>query len=192
MYKLRYASLKLMALYLEDYRKQLYLREISRLANLPLKTTQNLLAELLKDKILKSIVRGKNKYFELNLASMETKLLLLQSEIWRTGLFLEKYPLFKTFLKEIKTNNLIVVFGSFAKFKADKDSDLDILVVSKDKYKMPYHLLPYKMHQIILSEKNFKKVVENKEALSIEIARNHIILNNHSHYVNAIWRHYGE
>ncbi len=192
MYNIRYNSLKLLALYLGDYRKQIYLREISRLANLPLKTTQNLVAELEKSKILKSMVRGKNKYFELNLANIETKLLLLQTEIWRTELFLEKYPLFKTFLKELKTSSLIVVFGSFAKFKADKESDLDILVVSKKKDKMPYHLLPYKNHQIILSENNFNKAVGNKEALITEIANNHIILNNHSFYVNIMWEHYGK
>ncbi len=192
MYNIRYNSLKLLALYLGDYRKQIYLREISRLANLPLKTTQNLLSELGKNKVLTSIVRGKNKYFELNLANIETKLLLLQTEIWRTELFLEKYPLFKTFLKELKTNNFAVIFGSFAKFKADKESDLDILVFSKDKYKMPYHLLSCKAHQIILSENNFNKAVGNKEALITEIANNHIILNNHSFYVNIMWEHYGK
>jgi len=52
-----------------------------------------------------------------------------------------------TFLKSFNTTVPIIVFGSFAKFKAEKDSDLDILSLSKEEQKVPFHLLSYKIHQ---------------------------------------------
>lgn len=190
MYHKRNKELELLALYLSGYKKQFYLREISKLANIPLKTTQNILFSLEKEKIIKSIQKGKNKYFRLNLENIKTKLYLLQSEIYRTLLFIDRYPVFRTFLKEVKTMNLIIVFGSFAKFKADKNSDLDLLIISKDNQKIPLYLLPYKIHEIKLSENSFIKSLEKKETLIKEIEENHIILNNHFFYVSLMWKYY--
>ena len=190
MYHKRNKELELLALYLSGYKKQFYLREISKLANIPLKTTQNILFSLEKEKIIKSIQKGKNKYFRLNLENIKTKLYLLQSEIYRTLLFIDRYPVFRTFLKEVKTTNLIIVFGSFAKFKADKNSDLDLLIISKDNQKIPLYLLPYKIHEIKLSENSFIKSLEKKETLIKEIEENHIILNNHFFYVSLMWKYY--
>ncbi|MEA3378478.1 MAG: nucleotidyltransferase domain-containing protein [Nanoarchaeota archaeon] len=189
MYIKRYRGLEIIKLYSADYTKQFYLREISRVAHIPLKTTQNLIAYLERDKILKSTIRGKNKYFSLNLDNIQTKFYLLQSEIKRTMDFLEKYPIFKTFLKELKTNFLIIIFGSFAKMKPDKDSDLDILTTTKQ---LPLHLLPYKIHKIEISESTVKKAVKKQEDLIKEIADNHIILNNHSLYLDIMWGHYAK
>src|SRR3989338_11359659 len=111
---------RILALFLADYTKQLYLREISRLSGMPLKTTQNTAYHLENEKILKSSISGKNKYFKLNLGNINTKFLLIQSEIYKTSLFLEKYGTFKIFLGEAEPNASLVVFGSFAKFQADK------------------------------------------------------------------------
>ena len=192
MYQKRNREIDIVALFLGGYRKQFYLREISKLAKIPLKTTQILLAHLEKDKILKSMVSGKNKYFKLNLDDIQTKFYLLQSELHKTAIFIEKYPLFKTFMKEIKTSVPIIIFGSFAKFKADKDSDLDLLIISSEKQKLPFHLLAYKVHEINLEEYAFTKALEKQEALIKEIQENHIILNNHSFFVNSMWDYYGK
>ena len=192
MYQKRNNYLDILALFLGDYNKQFYLREISKLAKIPLKTTQNLLSQLQKDKILKSIISGKNKYFRLNLNDIRAKLYIFQAEIYRTLIFVEKYPIFKIFLKEIKTNAPIIIFGSFAKFKAEKNSDLDLLILSKEKQNLPFYLLPYKIHEIKLSEADFIKSFEKQETLIKEVQENHIILNNHSFYTNAIWNYYGK
>jgi hypothetical protein len=192
MYPKRNSEFGVLGLYLGDYKRQFYLREISRLAKLPLKNTQNSLKTLEKRRILKSSVNGKNKYFSLNLDNIQTKLFLLQAEIYKTFLFLEKYPSFKTFLKEVSTQSLQLIFGSFAKFNAGKDSDVDLLIVSRYEEKIPIHLLPYKVHEIRITDDAFRKAMENQEALIKEIEENHVILNNHSAYVNLIWDYYGE
>ena len=116
---------------------------------------------------------------------------MLQAEIYRTKLFLEKYPECKTFAKEA-IQAPIIVFGSFAKFAAEKDSDLDLLIVSGEEEKLPLHLLPYKIHEIRLSEKSFMKALERQETLIKEIEENHVILNNHSFYIDLMWWHYAK
>ena len=98
MYLNRNDTLEVLNLYLRGYTKQFYLREISKLTGIPLKTTQNIVSGLEKNKILQSMIRGKNKYFKLNLDNVQTKFYLLQTEIYRTLFFIQKYPLFKTFL----------------------------------------------------------------------------------------------
>lgn len=193
MYRNRNNELEVISLYRANYKEsRFYLRQISRLAKLPLKTCQTALMNLEKDKILKSKIEGKNKYFALNLDNIKTKSYLLQAEIYMTDIFLEAYPLIKTFLKSLNTNIPVIVFGSFARLKADKDSDLDLLIVSGKKQKLPYHLLPYKVHQVNISESSFSKAVKEQENLIEEIEENHIILNNHSFYVNVMWEHYGK
>ena len=192
MYQNRNKGLDVIALYTGDYNSEFYLRQISKLAKLSLKTCQNTLKELEKSKILKSKTEGKNKYFSLNSDNIQTKSYLLQAEIHRTDTFLESYPQIKTFLKSLNSNCLIIVFGSFAKMKADKNSDLDLLIVSEKEQKLPFHLLPYKIHQVNLSETSFAKAVKEQETLMKEIEENHIILNNHSSYINLMWEKYGK
>ena len=192
MYQKRNKEIEILNLYTSDYNKQLYLREISKLTKIPLKTIQNTVQTLEKENIFKSLVKGKNKYFRLNKDNIQTKFCLLQAEIYKTLLFIQKYPLFKLFLKEIKSNNLLIVFGSFSKFKADKNSDLDLLIISKDGEKIPLHLISYNTHKIELTESSFIKSLEKQEILIKEIEDNHIILNNHSFYVNMMWGHYGK
>ena len=76
--------------------------------------------------------------------------------------------------------------------KADKNSDLDVLVISKEEQRFPNYLLSYKIHQINLSEDSFKRGLFEKEIIIKEIEENHIILNNPSSYINIVWEHYGK
>ena len=192
MYPNRNSELEIISLFRGDYKARYYLREISKLSKLPLKTCQNTLLNLEKAKILKSRTEGKNKYFSLNLENIKTKSYLQQTEIYQTDLFIEKYPQFKMFLKSLQTNAPIIIFGGFAKFTADKNSDLDLLIISDKELKLPFHLLPFKPHQINMPEKTFLKAINQQEDLIKEIEENHIILNNHSFYTNVMWRYYGK
>lgn len=191
MYHKRNKELEVIALYTSNYKAEFYLRQISRLTKIPLKTCQNTLSNLEKQKILKSKIDGKNKYFSLNLDNIQTKSYLLQAEINKLDNFLNNYQEFKTFLKSIYSNIPIIIFGSFAKMKPDKDSDLDMLVLSKEEQKFPSHLITHKIHQINMSEDSFKKALSEKETLIKEIEGNHIILNNPSSYVNIVWEYNG-
>lgn len=183
-------ELEIILLYKGNYKLRLYLREISKLSKIPLKTCQDSLKNLENQNILKTKIEGKNKYFWLNLDNIQTKFLLLQTEIYQTNVFIEKYPSFKIFLKEFKTNIPIIIFGSYAKFTNDKNSDLDLLIISNDKVELPFHLLSFKPHEVKLTEQTFIKSLTQQENLIKEIEENHIILNNHSFYINTMWSQY--
>ena len=192
MYLIRNDECEVLKLYVTGYNKQYFLREISRLTSLPLKTSQNTVNYLTENNILKSNLKGKHRYFRLNLENIQTKFFLLQTEIYKTMLFFEKYPFLKTFQKGLKTQSPLIVFGSFAKGTANQGSDLDIVIISRIKVNIPLHLLPCKMHEIRLSEAMFSKAVQRKNALLKEIEENHVILNNHSYFVNCMWDYYGQ
>jgi predicted nucleotidyltransferase len=192
MYQKRNNKLEVMSLFKGNYKARFYLREISKLSKLPLKTCQNVLINLEKSKILKSKIEGKNKYFSLNLENIKTKFSLLQAEIYQTNIFINKYPQINMFLKALKIMDLIIVFGSFAKFTANKSSDLDLFIVSNKELKLPFHLLSFNPHKINISERNFIKAIKQQENLIKEIEENHIILNNHSFYINLMWGYYGK
>jgi len=93
-------------------------------------------------------------------------------------------------LKELDTNTPIIVFGSFANFKTEKKSDLDLLVLTKEK--LPTHLIPYKVHKLAFTQKTFTKALETNESFIKEVKNKHILLNNHSFYVNSIWSQNGK
>ena len=147
MYLKRNEELKVIALYSGDYKSRFYLRQISTLTKIPLKTCQNILVRLEKERILKSKVEGRNKYFSLNLDNINVKSYILKAEVHKTDTFLEKYPEFKTFLKSVHTNSILIVFGSFARLKASKDSDLYLFIISDKEERLSFYLLPHKVHQ---------------------------------------------
>ena len=190
MYSIRNNELEIISLFRIDYKARFYLREISRSLKIPLKTCQNILSYLEKTKILKSKIEGKNKYFFLNLENIRTKFYLLRSEIYKTDLFIETYPRFKMFLKSLRTEKPLILFGSFAKSKQDKNSDIDMLIVAENEQGFPFHLLPYKPHKVMISKETFMEELREKQDLIKEIEENHIILNNHSFYIDMMWGHY--
>ena len=190
MYLKRNDELDIISLYTSNYLAEFYLRQISILTKIPLKTCQNALSDLERMKILKGKLEGKNKYFSLNLDNIQTKSYLLQAEIHKTDYFLGKYTTIQSFVKEINTDIPLVVFGSFAKPAVGQDFVLDLLIISNKKEKLPFHLLTFKVHREILSAAVFSKSLEVRESVTKEIENNHVILNNHSFYVNVMWRNY--
>ena len=183
MYQKRY---KITNLYLSNFKAKYYLREISKLSKLPLRTTQRLLNQLEKEKIIKAKREGKNRYYFLNLQNVKTKFYLLIAEIYKTLNFLERHPVFNLFLKE-KINSCLVIFGSFAEFKESKTSDLDLLIIGNEP---SFVLLPYKIHKIKLTKSEFRKALINNEPLIKEIIKNHIILTRHSFFLEELWDYY--
>ena len=190
--KITYLQIEIIALYRGNYLKSIYIREMASLLNKSHVTLLPHLKSLESKNILFQKTIGKNKTYTLNLNNIQTKLYLNHSELLKTSQFLEKYPSLKTFLKEITLNIPIIVFGSFAKLSANKNSDIDILVITNTKPALPSHGLPNKIHLTHLTEKNFTKAQQEKEPLMKEIEKNHIILNNHSFYINELWNNYGK
>jgi predicted nucleotidyltransferase len=93
------------------------------------------LNSLKKENVVDSNVEGKNKIFFLK-DNIITKNYIKKAELQKLSNLLRKYPelgiLFEDILKKTD-DKLIVLFGSYAKGLAKKDSDIDIYVETKNR-----------------------------------------------------------
>ena len=192
MYQNRNNEYEIISLFCGNLKNRFFLREISRKTNIPLKTVQTALKNLETNSILRSKIEGKNKYFFLNLDNISSKLMILHAEIYKTEKFIQQTLPVKTFINATKSNTPMLVFGSFAKYSNRKSSDFDMVILIKEDKGIPFHLLPYKIHKIVLEEESFIKALAAQETVIQEGVDNHIILNNHSFFINAIWDYYGK
>ncbi|MBN1377591.1 nucleotidyltransferase domain-containing protein [Candidatus Woesearchaeota archaeon] len=165
---------------LNDSRKPLFFRKISRESKVSIGGTQ----QVLKDYsfFIDKKEEGRNTYYFLK-DNPETKYLRMMIEIKKTQEFLSKNKLLKEFFQYFLKNNIhALVFGSYAKENINKKSDLDLLVLS-DK-KVPEHLCPKELHLVKMSRKEFEKACKNKETLIKEIIDSHIIINGFNYFTN--------
>lgn len=183
---------KILLEYTKNYLGAYYLRELQQKTGLALKTVQNALHYLEQEHILLSKYKGKHKYFLLNFQNPLAKLWLLQTEIERTKTFLKEQPFFNLFTKKLPSDSTIILFGSRAKGNARKHSDVDIFFISRKKLKLPTAFLPFSVHEVKISEKDFPRSVKEQETLIKEIEHHHVILHNPVTWVDVQWRHYAQ
>ncbi|MBL7170268.1 MAG: nucleotidyltransferase domain-containing protein [Candidatus Aenigmarchaeota archaeon] len=129
----------------------------------------NFLAE---EKVLDYRIQGKNKIFFIK-NSLQAKSYVFNAENYKMIKLVRKYPKLSVIIEEIlmKTNKeLIILFGSYAKFSAQKDSDIDIYVETTDK-KVKENL-EYIHSKIKVKIGEFDK----KSMLIKEIIKGHIIV----------------
>ena len=78
---------------------------------------------------------GKNKVFFLK-KNMFSRNYILQAEIYKFNTLLNKYPELVIILEQILKKvscKLIIIFGSYAKFRAKKESDIDIYIETRNR-----------------------------------------------------------
>ena len=158
------------------------MNEVSKLLNIPYATFHRIVSKL-KD-LLTSEVVGQTKLITINkekdtiiahltIASDEEKQEFLKSQVQINQLS-----------KEINTNDVVLLFGSYAKGTQTKNSDIDLLIintkgdrtVSFSKYELIFNK---KINPIFITKKEFKLMLSDKEEnVGKQALKNHIILNN--------------
>ena len=134
--------------------------------------------ELYKNNIIDCRQEGKNKVLFLR-KTLEAKQYSYIAEIYKLLEAVKKYPNLRRIIDKIKENNkidLAILFGSYAKGIANKDSDIDVYIDTKDsKLKEEIELIDTK---IIVKIGRY-----NKESILIkEIEKNHIIIKGFERY----------
>lgn len=169
-----------------DYNGRIYGREITRKLKMNQKTISNFLNKLEKDNILKFHKEGKNKYYFLNKFNSQIKEIIKMIEINRKIEFIERHEKLKDLLEKIedRSKGIVIIFGSFAKGTANKNSDLDVFIIGNiseiDDLEKIYNL---KINIVKSTKEKF-----NKQDLFIkEIIKNHIILKGVEEFVELIW-----
>jgi len=171
--------------FLGDYNKKIYGRDIAKNLKMNQKTVSNILNSLEKENILKFSIEGKNKYYYLNNFNANLKEIIKLIEIGRKIKFIEKYKKFRDLFNnlELRTDGILVVFGSYANFSANEKSDLDVLIMGKhQEVKDLEELYNLKINIVKVDKKRL-----NKEDVMIkEIIKNHIILKGIEGFIELI------
>ena len=185
-------ELNILEAFVLDYRARLTGSSIAKNKNLNQKTVSNYLKKLESQNFLKSITEGKNKLYFLNLKDEQIIINFISAaENARTINFYKKHPLIKEVITKLLPNikGILLIFGSYAKGKEKKDSDLDIFIVgSADQKRIrkiaDMYNLEVNAKQYPLAE--FKKALEEKDPLAEEVIKNHTIIRGAQEFVSYV------
>jgi|TARA_Y100000034_G_scaffold126632_1_gene178135 predicted nucleotidyltransferase len=111
-------------------RNKIHLREIARILGESHSTILRKLNELIKRNIIETEPQGKNKLYSLK-NNLMAKSTIYMAENYKLTKLLKEYPKLSIILDEVskKTDDkLIILFGSYAKFSANNNSDIDIFI----------------------------------------------------------------
>jgi len=153
-------------------KRETYLRKVAKLLGESHSTVLRRLNTLVKENVLDYKREGRNKVFFMK-NTLQSKNYVFNAERYKLIKLLKKYPKLNIIIEDIlkqSSESLIILFGSYAKFKAKKTSDIDIYIETRDK-KIKERV------EEINSEINVKIGLFNTQSLLIkEIIKNHILL----------------
>lgn len=127
---------------------------------------------------------GKSKMMSLKTNNPIIKAHLTVSSDEERKEFLKKQPVIKKIASELNTNEVVILFGSYAKGKETERSDIDLLIINKDGGKtIPFSkyeiLFKKRINPVFVTGKEFKEMLKDKEEnVGKQALKNHIILNN--------------
>ncbi len=116
--------------------KELHVRGIAKAVKQPHANISRAMKKMLDSNIVDFRTMGKNKIFRLK-NSIEALQYAHSAEHFKLLKLIERYPFSSVIVEEIlsKTEGekLVAIFGSFAKFNAKSDSDIDIFVETENR-----------------------------------------------------------
>ena len=185
----KFTNIDIISLFLTDYNKKYYLRELAQLLKKPHQTIKPYVDSLVKENILLKNERmnitdyslnfnNKQIYDYLTIAEKEKLIKRLNEDSIIKILSEKLFPFF--------TNNTFVIFGSTV-IKTQRGSDIDLLVIGNNDIKETIEDF-----EEIYNKKVHKVQVNKFDKLSLtiikEIYKKHLILNN----TEQIIRYFGE
>jgi len=174
-------KIDIISLYLGNYARCIAGREIARLIKLNHQTALNHLNELVKEKVLGYVVKGRNKEYSINLSSPKTKILIEIAESFKAMESLSNKELGVIIKEVIPFAESIILFGSFAAGNYNKNSDIDLVLVGKSNKERIDSIKKRYSREInieYVSYSDFVKSLKEKNSLAVEILKNHIIYGN--------------
>ena len=174
---------KIIKLFIEENQPKT-IREISKKIKSDYRITHTATQRLLEKNILLSKIVGKSILCELNESYYGAE--IYEAENKRKEYLLKNKDLkqlYREVLAKLKSAFFIfLVFGSHAKGKPTKSSDIDIIFISnendfEEKIQNIVSLLPIKTHVLVFTEEEFMRMKDSKKSNVIkEVIKNNIIL----------------
>jgi len=173
-----------------DYTKKFSGSELSKILKIPQRSVSRYLFQMVRENLLRFEIRGKNKFYYLDLESHRTKILLNLIESFKSFKFSFNTRLWKD-LNLLTEFGTIVLFGSYVKGYSNSFSDIDVVIFAKntEKLKRILRSLPKVQAQVIGFD-NFKKKVLKKDSLAIEVLKNHVVFGDIQKFIELCWGYY--
>lgn len=152
--------------------EEIHARALAKRLDINHMTVIRNLKELVSENVLEFRKEGRNKIYFLK-KNMEARNYELISELYKLNKTLKKYPELRKTIKNIQQNKeigLAVLFGSYARGTATRNSDIDVFIETKDrKLKQELELLNSRL-SVKLGE------YDRSNPLIKEIEKNHVII----------------
>jgi predicted nucleotidyltransferase len=149
-----------------------HLRGIARQLGESHSTVLRKLEKLLSENVLDYRVEGRNKVFFIK-KNLQAKSYVFNAERYKLIKLINEYPELSVIIEDILKKveeKLVVLFGSYAKFIAKKDSDIDVYVETRSR-KVKENIEPvYSKVKVKIGDFSLDS------ALIKEIIKNHVIL----------------
>jgi len=149
-----------------------HLRGIAKQLDESHSTIMRKLEKLVKENVLDYRIEGRNKVFSIR-KNLQSKSYVFNAERYKLIKVINEYPELNVIIEDILKRveeKIIILFGSYAKFLAKKDSDIDIYVETRSR----------KLKEEIESIHSRIKVkigdFDLNSLLIKEIIKNHVIL----------------
>ncbi len=196
-YNINQTTLKIIAQYADNYQKSIHLRELARAVRIDVKAVGIQLKRLEASNLLLSKLNGKNLEYTINLNNLTMKYYMIMAEVLRAITFIENKFIIKKIVSGFgeQLDGAVILFGSFAKGKETKDSDIDMLFLAeKEADKNLLMRIDAEIGREIniksMRIKAFTEGLNNGDALIMEIVKNHIILKGTDSICDILWNYY--
>lgn len=174
--------------YTTNYHGRFSASELSRRTKIPQQTASRYLNKLSRLNLVNYVKEGRNKLYYLDTKRQTTKQILNLIENQKALQFHLKSKEIAVIIDEIlKYSETVIVFGSYASYSFNKESDLDLVILGRQNRE---EIAKIKQRQTIeinennLSYSEFAKTIKARNPLSLEIIENHVLSGNISKVVD--------
>lgn len=180
--------LRVLSLFTNGFDREYYIREVQKLLKISPRTAQLILEDLENKGILESKTKGKIRAYTIK-RNVLSKMYIVFTEHHKEIVFLEKNLIIKEIIEKMSPfiGGIGVIFGSYAKGTATKDSDLDIFVAGdydKEGIKKVSKTYGVGISVKCYPLKTFEKNLAN-DVLLKEILKNHIVFLNAEQFIGV-------
>ncbi|MBI2106661.1 nucleotidyltransferase domain-containing protein [Candidatus Woesearchaeota archaeon] len=161
--------------------KEYTMHNLSNLLKVPYATFHRVIKKMGSIIQIKEI--GKSKVIRLNISNPIIKSRLTVASDEERKEFLENEIIIKKIANELNTQDIVILFGSYAKGTKTQKSDIDLLIINKDgrkslsfsKYEVIYKK---QINPLFITKREFKEMLKSdEENVGKQALNNHIILN---------------
>ena len=192
-------ELKIIDLLARNTERKFTINEIAKFLEEYYSFVHRIVNKLIKDSVVTKEKAGKSYLCSINLYNEKTIILVNLSKIEKKNDLYNSNKELKIILEDfvksaesLITPISIVLFGSYAKGTATKESDIDILLISKTKVgidkitKEIYAKYGKEINPVIMTSEDFKR--QKDKSLIKEIIKDHYVLYGVEKFVNLVFK----